>query len=102
MAGVFGPPLPSATGKILEVTPMALSNRATGNYGQGEYIPEEDVTETLEDGRMIQIAVKGHPIPMGEAVKLDLVKQGGQPGPSETKPAKAGAETKSEKDGGTK
>jgi hypothetical protein len=38
------------------------------------FVPEKDVTETLEDGRTIQVAAKGVPIPMVEAEKLGLVK----------------------------
>ena len=45
-----------------------LSNNAES------YTPTEDVTETLEDGRQIQVAVKGVPMPVAEAEKLGLIK----------------------------
>lgn len=59
-----------------------------GNRFQAEpmYTPQEDVTATLEDGRQIQVAVKGTPIPMSQAQALGLVKQPKQAaGPSEKK-----------------
>jgi hypothetical protein len=63
--------------------------------GPGVYVPEEDVTETLPDGRTVQVAVKGAEMPMTEAVRLGLVKTAPAPGPSETKEA-APSETKEE------
>lgn len=64
------------------------------NYGLGTYTPEEDVTETLEDGRTIQIALKGHPIPMADAIRAGLVKEGKTQGPAEKKPAQGPTEVK--------
>jgi len=63
--------------------------------GPGVYVPEEDVTETLPDGRTIQVATKGAEMPMAEAVRLGLVKTPALVGPSETKEA-APQETKEE------
>jgi enoyl-CoA hydratase/carnithine racemase len=37
------------------------------------FTPDEDLIETLEDGRTIQAAVKGVPLPRAEAVRLGLV-----------------------------
>lgn len=51
------------------------------------YTAQEDITETLEDGRTIQIAVKGGQMPMSEARRLGLVKDSQHAGPSETKEA---------------
>ena len=45
-----------------------LSNNAES------FTPEKDVTETTDDGRTIQVAVKGVPMPIAEAEKLGLVK----------------------------
>lgn len=49
------------------------------------YIPEEDVTETQPDGRVIQVAAKGVPISYARAVQLGLVKPTKNAGPSEVK-----------------
>lgn len=54
------------------------------------FTPEKDVTETLEDGRTIQVAVKGVPMPVTEAKKLGLVKDE-TPKESESAGAKAKA-----------
>ena len=37
------------------------------------FVPEKDYFETTSDGRQIQIAVKGVPLPLTEARKLGLV-----------------------------
>lgn len=76
-----------------EVHIMAFER--TPRPGPGVYVPEEDVTETLPDGRTVQVAVKGAEMPMAEAVRLGLVKAPAPAGPSETKEA-APAETKEE------
>lgn len=86
---------------------MPLANRPPQ---EPQYTPDEDVTVTLEDGRQIQAAVKGTPIPMSDAIALGLVKEkdaakeaaktdaaatGQAPtGPSETKPATGPTEKK--------
>lgn len=49
------------------------------------YRVEEDVTETLPDGRTIQVATKGTDLPVAEARRLGLVKDDQTSGPSETK-----------------
>lgn len=49
------------------------------------YLVQEDVTETLPDGRTIQVAAKGTAIPLTEARRLGLVKDEQQAAPSETK-----------------
>lgn len=49
------------------------------------YIPDEDVTETLADGRVVQIAAKGVPVPYAEAVRRGLIKPAKSTGPSEVK-----------------
>jgi hypothetical protein len=55
-------------------------------FGPGNtWTAEEDVTETLPDGRQIQVAVKGAEMPMADAVRLGLVKVSAQPAPSEAK-----------------
>jgi hypothetical protein len=53
-----------------------LSNNAE------QFVPAEDVTETTDDGRTIQLAVKGVPMPMADAMALGLVKGGKAPEPS--------------------
>jgi hypothetical protein len=68
----------------------------TGTRGTFEtYTPEEDVTETLPDGRTIQVAVKGVPMAMSDAQKWGLVKAPKTQGPSEKKPGEGPAEVKS-------
>lgn len=49
------------------------------------YTPEEDVVETLPDGRTILAAPKGVPIPLHEARRRGFVKDQGIVGPQETK-----------------
>lgn len=49
------------------------------------YRVTEDVTETLADGRTIQVAAKGTEVPIAEARRLGLVKDAQEAGPSETK-----------------
>lgn len=57
------------------------------------YRVAEDVTETLPDGRTIQVAAAGTEVPIAEARRLGLVKDQQEAGPSETKDD-APAETK--------
>lgn len=44
-----------------------------------QYTPTEDVTQELEDGRIIQIAVAGVPMSMAAAIAAGLVDEQGQP-----------------------
>lgn len=73
---------------------------------QGDYVPDADQYQVLPDGRVLQLAVKGTPMPVGEARNLGLIggsttktKEGkiveGEPPVSETKrsaPVPIGAE----------
>ena len=52
------------------------------------YFPENDITETLADGRTILVASKGVGIPLAEATVKGLVKDGAVVAPSEFKAAK--------------
>jgi hypothetical protein len=61
------------------------------------YRVEDDVIETLPDGRTIQVAAKGTEIPIGEARKLGLIKDTVSTGPSEVKEPTP-AETKKAKE----
>lgn len=56
------------------------------------YRVTEDVTETLADGRTIQVAAKGTEVPVAEARRLGLVKDKQDAGPSETKTGKKAKE----------
>lgn len=87
LAQVFGP------SPTTEVTRMAITGLERPTIG-GEFVPKADVTETLPDGRTIQIAVKGRPIPMSEAIKAGLVKGAQAAGPAETKPQAGPTEVK--------
>lgn len=78
LAHVFSP-LPTEEEEAVPIE--NLQNMSAG----GMYTPEEDVTETLPDGRTIQVAVKGVPIPMAVAIKAGLVKPEVKSGPSEKK-----------------
>lgn len=49
------------------------------------YIPENDVTKTLPDGREELVAAGGIAMPWAKALALGLVKQSQPQGPSETK-----------------
>ncbi len=68
---------PDAAQRLLE---EPMSNAPTGRYRVNE-----DVTETLPDGRVIQVAVKGSEMTMAEASRLGLVKNEHFAGPSEVK-----------------
>lgn len=50
----------------------------------GYFIPEEDIFETLPDGRLIQRAAKGVPVAEAEARRQGFIKDNNT-GPSETK-----------------
>ena len=50
----------------------------------GYFIPEEDIFETLPDGRLIQLAAKGVPIAETDARRQGFIKDNNT-GPSETK-----------------
>lgn len=50
-----------------------------------QYVVEEDVVETLPDGRTIQVAAKGSAFSMADARRLGLLKDAGDVGPSEVK-----------------
>lgn len=81
---VFGPrPTPPVEGHII----MAIAKpvRASG----ATFTPDEDVIETLPDGRTIQIGVAGVPMPMREAIRMGLVPDPNAPAPV---PAKAAAQ----------
>lgn len=60
---------------------MALDNPAP----EGMFTAERDITETLPDGRTIQVATKGGQMPMSEARRLGLVKSSEKPQPAENK-----------------
>jgi hypothetical protein len=73
---------------------MAITGDQFNKQGPGgTYTPEEDVTQELPDGRQIQVAVKGTPIPYEKAVEAGLVKEAKAQGPAETK-VKTPKETK--------
>ena len=50
----------------------------------GYFIPEEDIFETLPDGRLIQLAAKGVPVAEAEARRQGFIKDN-ITDPSETK-----------------
>ena len=52
----------------------------------GFFIAEDDITQTLADGRTIQLAAKGVEIPVAVARSMGLIKDG-ESGPSEFKSA---------------
>ena len=56
-----------------------------GGSDPAVYEVPDDVYETLPDGRVIQIAVKGTALPLGEAQKLGLIKMDVKTTPAETK-----------------
>lgn len=67
--------------------PLAVSSEVSimaNSQANEPFVPSEDVTETLPDGRVIQVAAKGVAIPHAEAVRRGLVK-GPNTGPSELK-----------------
>ncbi len=95
LGSLFGPPTPT-TNPLLGEGTMAVTSGSIVRGGE-MYTAEEDIIETLEDGRTIQVAVKGAQIPMSEALRLGLVKEQKQQGPSETKTAaQGGKETKAQ------
>jgi hypothetical protein len=49
-----------------------MRTRTTANNADS-FIPDKDINEELDDGRIIQVAVKGVPIPRAEAIRLGLV-----------------------------
>lgn len=69
---------------------MGLFRRADAAQLYGTFVPAEDVIQKTADGRDIQIAAKGVPIPMPEAMRLGLVKAPEASGPTELKIAVSG------------
>jgi hypothetical protein len=59
----------------------------------GNYIPENDILETLADGRTILLASKGVPIPLHLAEARGFIKDGEPVGPSEVKAVEPDEET---------
>ena len=69
-----------------------------------EYVPEEDVMQTLPDGRVLIVAAKGVPMPKTRALELGLIKleepkaapepKSEKPAPSSNKAKKGPGETK--------
>lgn len=94
----FGVP---RTSEEVEAMTMPLHNRILEepvpmDNDDNTYLVEEDVTETLPDGRTIQRAAKGTRMPLAVARQMGLVKDTKQPaGPSESK-EEAPAETKAD------
>lgn len=87
---VFGP-MPLETTQEVEIVDINYNRM---RFGPGNtYTAEEDIIETLPDGRQVQVAVKGAEMPIQDAVRLGLVKVTAQPVPQETK-VEAPAETK--------
>lgn len=100
--GLWGPPQPgpATAGKEIIEMPLSLDRTAPRT---DMYVAQEDVIETLEDGRTIQIAVAGGSIPMKEAIRLQLPgtaqeetvpKKKEAPAPSESKPETGPSEKK--------
>lgn len=56
--------------RVIQVAPAERAADLPGEL----YTPAADVHETTADGRTIQIAAKGTPIPMAQARQLGLVK----------------------------
>ena len=79
---VFGP-VPLETTEGVQIVDFNM-NRT--RFGPGNvYTAEEDITETLPDGRQIQVATNGTEMPLSEAVRLGLVKVDVTATPQETK-----------------
>lgn len=89
----FGVP---RTPEEVEKLTMPLHNPLIDQTDDNTYLVEEDVTETLPDGRTIQRAAKGTRMPLAVARQMGLVKDTKQPAaPAETKD-EAPAETKTD------
>lgn len=65
---------------------MAITDMRVGT---NDFVPKEDVTKKLDDGREIVVARAGTPMPMAQAVEFGLVKD-----PAGSKKAQAPAENK--------
>lgn len=57
----------------------------TTDMNADTYTPENDITETLADGRVIMLAAAGVPIPMHIAIARGFVKPAQSVQPAETK-----------------
>jgi hypothetical protein len=82
LAPLFGQP-PLAELKETEIMDF---RRPTGQT----FTPEEDVLETLPDGRVIQVGVAGMPMPLAEAQRMGVANEQGEP-VAAAKPAKEAA-----------
>lgn len=74
---------PPGTAPPERITRMAIVSQGRGGP---MFVPDEDVTQEI-DGRTIQVAVKGVPMPLATAIKYGLTPDPFAPvtGPSETK-----------------
>jgi len=68
---------------------LPLTNTMSADF----FTPENDITETLPDGRLILLAAAGVPIPMHVAVAKGFVKPAQVVEPSETKDVTPSDET---------
>lgn len=67
------------------VTPLTTASVAGTATTEDQYIVPNDVTKTLNDGRVELVAAKGTAMPMVEAQKRGLIKPAKASKPTETK-----------------
>lgn len=114
VAPVAEPPLDAASSPELQSQPLSAEQTAAAiqgvggvhgitsfvgvsqvqGGGGGVYVVEEDVIETLADGRQILVAAKGTQMPMAQAEQMGLLKPAKVQGPREKKPRNGGSEKK--------
>lgn len=66
-------------------TPLTTASVAGTAITEAQYIVPNDVTKTLDDGRVELVAAKGTAMPMVEAQKRGLIKPAKASKPTETK-----------------
>jgi hypothetical protein len=65
--------------------PVTMENKKHVAIRDGQYYPENDIYQTLDDGRTILLASAGVPIPMHLAEVQGFIKDGVPVGPTEIK-----------------
>lgn len=73
------------TAPVEPTTPLTTATVAGTAITEAQYIVPNDVTKTLDDGRVELVAAKGTAMPMVEAQKRGLIKPAKASKPTETK-----------------
>lgn len=94
LAEMFGPSPTLERFRNMNIIGEGFRNPGKAVTQSGYYTPEEDIIGVEADGRTYQIAAKGVPIPIQDAIARGLVKVNYQIEPTERKPKGGPSERK--------